>query len=822
MEDLKRIGLLFMVMESHYRRHPLQALFLFIGLVTGVTLWVAIQFINEHARASYLEADQFLGAQATHWIKSKDDTGIILKDYIKLRRNGYRQIYPVLEVRLTSADQQPVNLIATDLLALPPIDRGEYRDTNNWQSLTQFPFQAWYPASLAKRLNISTGKQLSLSSGISLPPALIQTRKQQGERIFMDIGAAMTVLNRTSVSYLAVAGLSDEDAISLSRLLPSNLKLMTNEQVLDLSELTQSLHTHLNAMSLLSFAVGFFIVFNAVHFSLRIRTQTLTILQEIGVSVRSITLAIAVETLLLSLLGTGFGLILGYALGQALLPVVASTLQNLYGAVLDHHLILQPIVIFKAWSLTLLGLVLALAWPLWSRTRQTILKQRELIVEKSEDRKILKRFTLIAFGLAILAMLMYPSLSTVTQWFVMLALMLFSAAFILPVLLALSLSALQALLPEKSWRLRWALSDGWAQLPGIRIALMALLLTLTANVGVDTLVGSFRIALTDYLQQRMSADVYVQTKNLNLQKLLQSPGLENHHLRYLVTFRWKKRKTLIRGMNTQAPDMLVLPIAESDPEGLESWYGNTDGVILANEQAQHLSGIKLGDHVEFDTPTGLHSFKVVGFYYDYGNSTYEFYLPFDRVKQYWPKAELQPHIAVWLKEEVDPESILLDAGAQPGDWLYSNDILQVSLSIFNRTFAITAAMNVLTLAVAGIALFASLLAIHQQRLPEYAHWRSMGLKQREWLGLIVLPLGVCVLITWGLSIPLGSLMSILMIEDLNVISFGWTMPIEWRWEPAAHLLIITTGIVILTLVISLTQVRFRLPQALKQLGGDNG
>jgi len=822
MEDLKRIGWLFMIMASHYRRHPLQAFFLFVGLVTGVTLWVAVQFINEHARASYLEADQFLGAQATHWIKSKAETGVILEDYIKLRRSGFRQIYPVLDVRLASADQQPINLIATDLLALPPIGRGEYRDAKNWQSLTQFPFQAWYPATLAKRLNIIPGEKLSLSSGISLPPAIIQTKKQQGERIFMDIGAAMTVLNRTSFSYLAVAGLSDEEASRLSLLLPSNLKLVTNERILDLSELTQSLHTHLNAMSLLSFAVGFFIVFNAVHFSLRVRTQTLTILQEIGVSIRSISLAIAVETLLLSLLGTGFGLIIGYALGQALLPVVASTLQSLYGAVLDHHLILQPVVIFKAWSLTLSGLVLALAFPLWSRTRQTILKQRELIVEKSEDRKILKRFILIASGLAVLAILMYPSLSTAAHWFVMLALILFSAAFILPVLLALSLSGIQALLPERSWRLRWALSDGWTQLPGLRIALMALLLTLSANVGVDTLVGSFRIALTDYLQQRMSADVYVQTENLNIQKLLQSPEVENHHLRYLVTLRWKKRKTLIRGMDTQAPDTLILPIATADPEGLESWYANKDGVILANEQAQHLTGIKLGDNVEFDTPTGLHAFKVVGFYYDYGNSTYGFYLPFDRVKQYWPKAELQSQIAVWFKEAADLESILLHAGAQAGDWLYGDDILQVSLSIFNRTFAITAAMNVLTLAVAGIALFASLLAIHQQRLPEYAHWKSMGLKQTEWLGLIILPLGVCVLVTWGLSIPLGSLMAMLMIEDLNVISFGWTMPIEWSWEPAARLLVITTGVVILTLVISLTQVHFRLPQALKQLGGDNG
>ena len=52
-------------------------------------------------------------------------------------------------------------------------------------------------------------------------------------------------------------------------------------------------------------------------------------------------------------------------------------------------------------------------------------------------------------------------------------------------------------------------ADVTFQFPHLRLAMMALLLTLIANIGVTSLVGSFRLALTDWLETRLSADIYV-------------------------------------------------------------------------------------------------------------------------------------------------------------------------------------------------------------------------------------------------------------------------------------------------------------------------
>ena len=635
--------------------------------------------------------------------------------------------------------------MATDLLALPVDSAGAFNVTGNWAELMQPPFQAWYPKSLADSLGLQAGEQLELASGIRLPAAMLQTQAQQGQRVFMDIGAAMTVLGRSRFSYLAVGGLTPVELTALSQALPSNLQLVANQQSLDLNELTQSLHSNLTAMSLLSFAVGLFIVFNAVRFSLHARATTLATLQELGVSVRLLSVAIALETLLLSVIGAAAGLALGYLLGLQLLPAVATSMQSLYGAVIDHRLLLQPLTLLKAWGMTLAGLLFALGWPLWQRSRRALASQRRLSDDWLQDGKARRLLALGALGLLGLALLLYPNMNTVAQGFILLALLLFAAAWLLPLGLAAMLSALQRVIPERAWRWRWAVTDGWTQLPTLRTALMALLLALTANFGVDTLVGSFRSALENWLDQRIAADVYISSEKFAADRLLQSPLIVDQHRRIGVDLRWGQRPAQVYGIDTRAPDSQQLPMALTS-DALAAWYRNEAGVVLANEQVHHLAGIDPGDTVTLDTPEGPRRFTVAGFFYDYGNPFYRFYLPYGVVEQLWPHAGSRG-LALWLDKSggaelsgtnrATIEQALLAAGVEPGEWHYRDDILQVSIQIFDRTFAITAAMSTLTLVVAGIALLASLLAIHQRRLPEYAHWRAMGVRRSEWLLIIL-------------------------------------------------------------------------------------
>lgn len=811
---------------SHYARHPWQSVFLLAGLVAGVALWSAVQVINAHARASYAEADAVLGAQVGDWIRAADGSEIPPDDYIALRTAGFTEVFPLVQLRVSTRDDQPIHVIATDVLALPAGMSGSGGGGQiEWLAHVQPPFEAWFPAQLASELGIGESDRLQLRDGRALPPARIASREQQGRQVFMDVAAAFALMGREGFTSLAVGPMDEARRSALEAALPPGLRLEPNQQRLDLTELTASLHTHLTAMSLLSFAVGLFIVFNAVRFSLWYRRPTFRHLRLMGVSVRLLALGALAETLIWSVIGTTAGLLAGWGISHALLPSVSASLQNLYGAVVGSDLLMSSRTVLMAWGMTLTGLLFALAWPMWLQLRAPAVSSVATGGWQA-DARARRQLLVGAIGLGAAALLAYGVMSSVEGGFLLLGLVLFAAAWALPSLLAAVHGGIAAGVRARGLRARWMVSDGWAQLPALRTAMMALLLALTANLGVETLISSFRTALSDWMAVRIGADVYVQSGRLDVPAFLDenkdAAWLAGAHARSGQMLRWNGRPTRVLGLDPQAPDMQRLPLSDAQPGALEAWRISQagEGLILANEQAHFLGGLELGDTVELSGPGGTQAFRVVGFFHDYGNAMYQFYLPKARVSALWPEAP-GFGLALWLSSPgamAAAESALVAAGALPGEWIAQGDIKQLSLNIFDRTFAMTAAMNTLTLLVAAIALLSAWLAILHERMPEFARWRALGVTGRELLGVVAVPMAAFAVVTWALSVPLGALLSWLLIHDLNVVSFGWTMPMLWSPMPALRLLVLVAGLLVLVLALVTGLMRKRLPEAMAQVG----
>jgi putative ABC transport system permease protein len=724
---------------SHYWRHPWQALFLLSGLIAGVALWSAVQVINGHARASYSEADSFLGMQMTYTIHS-DQEGIRHEDYIALRRQGWTQLYPVIEGRVQASSGQLIPIIATDLFTLPGNQSLGQMDVSgsdsSWLEFIQPPYQSWYPAAVAEALGVKKGESLRLKQAGVLPPAVITESDDQGLQVMMDIGAAQKLLKTDLFSYLGTSDLSNEQIEKLKQQLPTYLTLEKNDQALDLEQLTQSLHTNLTAMSLLSFAVGLFIVFNAVRFSLWHRQLTLRNLQLMGVDLKTLAVSLFLESLIWSVVATGLGLFIGYLISLQLLPTLGATLDGLYGATIGSELLLSPSTLLLAWLMTFLGLLLALAWPMWQLSQVAVLPGSQLGTQWQNDVIARKRLLCSGLVLAAIAVLIYPLIKSVFWGFVLLGLILFAGAWCLPAILAAGLSAVSSFLSKRPKPItRWLLSDGWAQLPSMRTAMMALLLALTCNLGVESLIGSFRTAFTAWLEQRLTAGIYVREQSPALTKLvkegLDAKWLRASHERFEVSLRWNQRPTQVRGLATDAPDTLTLPMAKAIPNAMDDWSVSSEGnpkslqtpLILANEQAHYLGKVNLGEIVSLKTAVGEQRFKVAGFFYDYGNPNYQFYLPNIAFKKYWPSTR-QRGVALWLNTDVglsneaaleDVEAALVKVGVSPGDWVTQGRLREIALGVFDKTFAITLAMNALTLLVAGLALLTSMMAILQER-----------------------------------------------------------------------------------------------------------
>jgi putative ABC transport system permease protein len=815
------VWLSFLTLLSYYRRHPLQAAFLSLGLVTGVALWSAVQLINGHARASYSEADQLLGAQAKYWVRATVDQGVVPADYNRLRRLGFTQIYPVLEVGRETATGQRIQIIATDLLALggaggsSSIDAANPFSAESWLPFIQAPYQAWYSSDLAKQLGVTEGDRLPLQNGLTLPPAKLQTQPQQGARVFMDVGAAMSVLAVSHFSYLGVGQLTAAEVDRLQRELPRHLELVKNQQALDLAQLTTSLHTNLTALGLLSFVVGMFIVFNAVRFSLVSRQATIATLRELGVGGGVIATAISLESFVWSVLGAGLGVPLGAALAEVMLPAVATSLESLYGANLQAQLAVEPGFFLKAWLLTLPGVLLALAMPLWQAVSALTAVYRRSRFDANQLKQAVLVSAAVGLGLWVMAAAMFSFVTTVELGFLLIALVMLGGALILPVLLYGVSVGVARLLGDNVLLFRWAIRDALLQLPYLRIALMALLLTLVANLGVTLLVGSFRLALTDWLEGRLSADIYVAAE---VAELSNQPWLKALHVRYGLDTRFMNRPATIYAVDEDAPDVVAVGLAKAIPNGFALWQraeASASGAtpVLANEQLHYLAGVTLGEEITLMDQR----FQVVGFRHDYGNVDFALWLPTKVAKARFANLPSRG-TAIWVQpgEMQAARAGLLAVGLEPGQWLEQERVKAISFQVFDRTFAITSALNTLTLVVAGIALFAALMALHQGRLMDYGQWRALGLRWSEFLLVLGLPLIAMVLLTLLVALPLSYALSWLLIHQLNVIAFGWTMPLLWSWQPVCSLGALTLSITVLTLVVSLFITQRHLMLAVRQ------
>jgi putative ABC transport system permease protein len=105
----------------------------------------------------------------------------------------------------------------------------------------------------------------------------------------------------------------------------------------------------------------------------------------------------------------------------------------------------------------------------------------------------------------------------------------------------------------------------------------------------------------------------------------------------------------------------------------------------------------------------------------------------------------------------------------------TGEIRRRSMEVFDRTFAITRVLRLLAVGVAFIGILSALLALQLERARDHAVLRATGATPGQMLGLVTLQSGLLGLLAGVLALPLGWLMSNLLIDVINLRSFGWTM-----------------------------------------------
>ncbi len=760
----------------YWFRNPLQLFTLLAGLALATGLWSGVQAINAEARASYDAAAATLGEGQFDQLRSRDGQAIAQSTYIALRRAGW-MVSPVIEGRINGQ-----RLVGLDPLTAPgglgPVTVAEGGDLERFLSSNG---QLFGTASALDAFG-ETGAEKIISPDVA--PATI----------LADIGVAQRLLGRErEIDRLLISPNQPLGRAPLQVIAPE-LTRQVAQGGSDIGRLTDSFHLNLTAFGLLSLAVGIFIVNGAVGLAFEQRRPVMRTMRALGVPLGRLMVLIGVELLVLAILAGAIGVVLGYLMAAVLLPDVAATLRGLYGAAVSDTLQLRASWWASGLGVAVFGTALAAAGAFVSLARMPLLStgQRRAMAVAAERRARLQGGA--AIGLLGLSVILGLTANGLIAGFAFLGALLIGGSLALPAILDWCLGLGQSL--AKSPVAQWFWADTRQQLPGLSLALMALLLAMAANVGVSTMVSSFRTTFVAFLDQRLASELYV-----NAEDTAQATRFVTFaEPRVEAVLPITSVDAVIAGFPTEVfagrdhrtyRENWQLLEAATDPWA--QLYGG--GGILINEQLFRRAGLEVGDKI----PLSGEVFEIIGVYGDYGNPIGQALISEGRFHDLYPNTTTTRYGLRMPADDVPEFVALMEAelGLPATATINQANIKAFSLGVFDRTFTVTGALNVLTLAVAGFAILMSLLTIATMRVPQLAPVWAAGMTRANLGRLEVLRAVLLAVLTSLLALPLGLALAWALLAIVNVAAFGWKLPMFLFPGQYALLLVFGLGAAIL-------------------------
>lgn len=798
-----------MALMSHWRRRPVQLMALLVGIAVATALWSGVQALNAHARASYDRAAAAIGGDRTPILVSMDGRRFPQALFVELRRAGW-PVSPLLEGWIEIGGRS-VRLVGVEPVTLP---RGAAfgaiaEDGGGLADFLTPPFQSLIAPETRAALGLREGATPVTDRGAALPPLAIRPEMAPGV-IAVDIGVAQKLLGAPGeISRLLLGEQRVGGRPALSDVVGDRLHRVEPGGDNDLARLTESFHLNLTAFGFLSFVVGLFIAHSAISLAFEQRRAMMRTLRACGVSSRALIGVLLAELLFFALLAGAAGVVCGYLIASALLPDVAASLHGLYGARMSDELALDPGWVLAGLAMSVLGAFTAAAGSLWSARRLPILATAQPVAWRGAHQRALEVQGAVAVALFALSLLALTLGGGLVAGFAVMAGLLLGAALTLPLLLSMALR-----LGERSARrplAQWFWADSRQQLSGLSLALMALLLALAVNVGVGTMVSSFRTTFEAWLDQRLAAEIYLSAENGEQAAriedwLARREEVEAILPNWSVEARLEGWPTQIYGFADHATYRDHWPLLQARKNAWDRLRAG-DAALISEQLARRLD-IALGDALHLPTAAGSLSVEVVGVYPDYGNPKGQIIVNVEALTTHWPDVERTdfglrlspaeiPGLMTALRTEFGPglRRVIDQATLKAG-----------STRIFERTFAVTAALNALTLGVAGIALFTSLLTLANTRLPQLAPVWAIGVTRRELAWIELLRTMALALITALIALPLGLVVAWLLVAVVNVEAFGWRLPLHFfplQWALLLGLALMTSLLAALPPIIRL-------------------
>jgi len=561
--------------------------------------------------------------------------------------------------------------------------------------------------------------------------------------------------------------------------------------------LVASFRYNLQFVSLIAILVGIFLLYNTVFIAIVKRRTEIGVLRGLGADKRTVILLFTVQGTVLGMVGSLLGIAFGQFAAYFSVMAVEKTISTLYSTIsIADYLITKR----DAVTALLLGLFVSLLASFIPAFESSKIRPNETSRQGSFEgryRKYQKKISLAGILCIVAGMFIaytdyrytpfeFPVLAYIGILFIISGFTLVS-----PFYLSITLGRFNKLL-ETAFKAigKITLGDMRGNVYRFSVALMSVAISTALIVALLTLIFSLRGSLKGWIEKNVVADVYIKPASCKanycfypmsgevsdaVSALPEVEGIDKFRGMQVDLFGRKviaafadvgvKRKFLRRKYTDREYENTL-----KEMEGEEPVAGISEYLAIKY-------GLKKGDMIDLKSPAGEVRFRVNDVSSSYATTSGFIYIDRKWLKKYWGMDDAT-QISVYLKEGTHAAGFIsrlrdnLPSGYSL-EIMNNQELRDKIMDIFNKSFAITYAIEFISIIVSLIGVINTLLALVFERKREISIIRYLGGSWKQIQQNLVLSAGIVGITGIFLGALLGSLMSLILIHVVNKVSFGW-------------------------------------------------
>jgi putative ABC transport system permease protein len=829
-----RLFLFYRLMLRPLLQEPVRAMLTILAVTLGVAVVLAIDLAGAAATGSFhasmetLEGDNDLEVVASGGVP-ETVVGTIATLPYSIRISA--RIEDSAVIRDT---KQSVPLIGLDLVREGSSERsGAILGSSSSETLSpsddaiehfENPHSIWVGTSLAKK----RGDTVSLLINDRVREFTVRGVYPDSNgsecAVVMDLAAAQRALNRFGrvdrilLKIPEVPGLEQWQQ-RVRAALPAGVEVRpqgtgTNEN----RRMLAGFRWNLRLLSYIALIVGAFLIYNTISVSVVRRRPETGIVRALGASRRAVLVAFLGEAAFFGLAGATLGLPVGRAMASGAVKLMAATVESLYVSSRPGSIELSASSVLLAFAIGVGVAIISALSPareasLVSPVEAMARGRREYTARVHKSRDL---WLALILGILAVAAARVPAIEGKPVFgYLAAVLLVVASALAIPAFTDAFISLfsrwLGKILGVEALLAAQSLS---ASLRRTSVLVSALSTAIAMMTSVGIMVGSFRETVLMWMNDRLPADLYLRpagepapdrhpTVSLELaDKISQLPGIAGvDRLRaYEISYDGMPATLASVDLSALRSDHQSNFFSGRPAEQVLSQIRNADAVVVS-EPFTYKHRVRAGDSITLALGMARPSFRIVDIYYDYGSERGSILMDRQTMLRYLPDPA-PSNLAIYVAPQVSAETVreeITEAAAGYRVLLFSNrDLRTEAIRIFDRTFAITYALEAVAVIVAVMGIAGALLALVIDRRREIGLLRFLGAAAGQVRKQILVEAGLLGLLANFAGLALGLALSLILIYVINKQSFGWTIRFHW---PVAVLLL-AVGVVYVATVLA--------------------